>query len=80
MQAIHPTKHVAHTAQPLEVANNPDALLTIRTAGALAGVGISTVYARARNDPSFPKLLKHGTRCTRIRAGDFTAWLKAQAA
>lgn len=80
MQAITLTKHVAHAPQPLDVALNPDALLTIRTAGALAGIGVSTVYARARLDPTFPKLIKHGTRCTRIRAGDFTAWLKAQAA
>lgn len=71
--------HTPHKPQPLEAASNPDALLKISTAGALAGIGVSTVYHRARTDPTFPKLIKHGTRCTRIRAGDLTAWLKAQA-
>lgn len=73
-------KHSPHVIQPVAAADNPDALLKITTAATLAGIGTSTVYHRARTDPTFPKLIKHGTRCTRIRAGDLTAWLKAQAA
>ncbi len=72
-------KHSPHVAQPVSVADNPDALLKIPTAAMLAGGGVSTIYHRARTDPTFPKLIKMGARCTRIRAGDLTAWLKAQA-
>lgn len=72
-------KHGPHVAQPVEAADNPDALLRILTAALLMGCGQSTVYKHAANDPTFPKLIKLGTRCTRIRAGDLTAWLKAQA-
>lgn len=72
--------HTPHKPQPLDAAANPDALLKISTAGALAGRAVSTVYHLARTDPTFPKLIKHGTRCTRIRAGDLTDWLKAQVA
>lgn len=69
-----------HKTQPVAVAQNPDALLTVATSAALIGAGVSTVYALAAKDPTFPKLIKRGARCTRIRAGDLTAWLKAQAA
>jgi prophage regulatory protein len=72
--------HSAHIPQPVAAAENPDSLLKISTVAALAGIGISTVYHRARTDSTFPRLIKHGTRCTRVRAGDLTVWLKAQAA
>ncbi len=65
--------------QPLQAAQIPDALLTIETAVAIAGLSSSTIYRKAASDPTFPKLVRIGTRCTRIRAGDLTAWLAAQA-
>lgn len=65
--------------QPLLAAQIPDALLTINTAGAIGGLSSSTIYRKAASDPTFPKLVRIGTRCTRIRAGDFMAWLAAQA-
>jgi len=80
MNAQSKRKHKPHRQQPYDVAGNPDALLKLTTAGDLSGIGISTIYNRAKNDPSFPKLIRHGKRCTRIRAGDLTEWLKAQAA
>jgi len=73
-------KHSPHVTQPVAAADNPDALLKIATVATLAGIGTSTVYHLVRNDPSFPRLIKRGARCTRVRAGDLTAWLKAQAA
>ncbi len=73
-------KHSPHVAQPIEAADNPDALLRLTTAEILTGMGLSTLYKHAANDPTFPKLIKLGTRCTRIRAGDLMDWLKAQAA
>lgn len=69
----------AENPQPLSAAQIPDALLKLRTAAAVSGLSEATIYRKAATDPSFPKLVKMGKRCTRIRAGDLTAWLAAQA-
>ncbi len=73
-------KHSPHVIQPIAAADNPDALLKLSTVSTLAGIGQSTIYLRSRTDPTFPKLRKFGKRCTRIKASDLTAWLKAQVA
>lgn len=65
--------------QPLHVAQIADALLTMRTASAVAGLSEATLYRKAKSDPTFPRLIRMGARCTRIRAGDLTAWLSAKA-
>lgn len=65
--------------QPLQAAQIADALLTLRTASAVAGMSSATLYRRASTDPTFPRLIRLGTRCTRIRAGDLTAWLASKA-
>ncbi len=65
--------------QPIDAARLPDALLTMKTASVVAGLSEATLYRKAATDPSFPKLVRIGARCTRIRAGDLTAWLAAQA-
>lgn len=65
--------------QPLHAAQIADALLKMRTAAAVAGLSEATLYRKAATDPTFPKLVKIGARCTRIRAGELTAWLAAQA-
>ncbi|GAB1391034.1 hypothetical protein MASR1M6_32160 [Rubrivivax sp.] len=67
------------TRQPLHAAQIADALLTLRTAAAVAGLSETTIYRKAKEDPTFPRLIRMGRRCTRIRAGDLTAWLAAQA-
>lgn len=64
--------------QPLHAAQIADALLTMRTAAAVSGLSEATLYRKAASDAAFPKLVKLGARCTRIRAGDLTAWLTAQ--
>ena len=86
-QAIHESQGTKPDAdkpkrggnQPLHAAQIADALLTLRTASAVAGMSEATIYRRAKDDPSFPKLIRIGARCTRIRAGDLTAWLAAKA-
>ena len=65
--------------QPLHAAQIADALLKMSTAAAVSGLSEATLYRKAASDPTFPKLVKMGQRCTRIRAGDLTAWLSAQA-
>lgn len=68
-----------HPTQPLQAAQIADALLTLRTASAVAGMSQATLYRKAKADPTFPRLIKMGKRCTRLRAGDLTAWLALQA-
>jgi len=65
--------------QPLHAAQIADALLTLRTASAVAGLSEATLYRKAKTDPTFPPLVKMGRRCTRIRAGALTAWLASKA-
>lgn len=65
--------------QPLQAAQIADALLTLKTASAIAGISEATIYRKAAADPTFPKLIRLGTRCTRIRAGDLTAWIASKA-
>lgn len=65
--------------QPLHAACISDALLTLRTASAVAGLSEATLYRKAKTDPTFPPLVKLGQRCTRIRAGALTAWLASKA-
>jgi predicted DNA-binding transcriptional regulator AlpA len=65
--------------QPLSAAQVPDALLTLKTASAVAGLSPSTLRRKAESDPTFPAFVKMGKRCTRIQAGALTAWLAAQA-
>lgn len=67
------------SSQPLQAAQIAEALLTLRTASAIAGLSIATLYRRAKDDPSFPRLIRMGARCTRIRAADLTAWLSVKA-
>jgi predicted DNA-binding transcriptional regulator AlpA len=66
--------------QPLHVAEIADALLTLKTASAVAGLSSATLYRRAASDPTFPKLIRLGKRCTRVRAGELRLWLAAQGA
>lgn len=72
-------RHAPHVQQPLSAAENPDALLQARTVQALVGIGKSTLFTMVR-DGRFPQPVRRGPRWTRWRAGNVTAWLKAQGA
>lgn len=67
------------TKQPLEALELPDALLTITTVSAVIARSVSTIY-RMVAAGDFIAPVKFGTRCTRWRAGEVTAWLRAQGA
>jgi predicted DNA-binding transcriptional regulator AlpA len=73
------TERRQRTEQPLAAATIPDAQLSFKTVTAVTGFSEATIRRRAASDPTFPKLIRHGKRCTRIRAGDLMAWLAAQA-
>lgn len=72
-------RQAPHKPQPLEAAQYENALLRISTAAAFIGCGVSSLYDKAKSDPTFPRLIKFGTRCTRIRAGDLNEWVKSKA-
>lgn len=63
-------------AQPLHVAQQADALLKMQTVTALTGLSSSSVYRLVAAGELKP--IRRGTRCTRFRAGDITAWLRGQ--
>lgn len=63
----------------LRAVSIPDAFLSLRTAALAADLSVATLYRKAKSDPNFPKLIKIGARCTRVRAGDLTAWLASHA-
>lgn len=65
--------------QPFDVVQVDDALLTMRTACFVSGLSESTIYRKAKHDADFPRLVRIGARCTRIRAGDLKAWLRKHA-
>ena len=72
----HPNQRSADALHALHV---PDALVSMRTAARAADMGVATLYRKSKTDPKFPKLIKIGSRCTRIRAGDLTTWLASLA-
>jgi prophage regulatory protein len=63
--------------QTLETAQDPDALLKPATTAQLSGLSIASLYRKAKTK-DFPAPVKLGTRCTRWKAGEVRAWLKAQ--
>lgn len=75
-----PRQQRSTNQQPLHAAQIADALLTLKTASAVSGLSEATLYRKAATDPTFPKFVKLGQRCTRIRAGDLTAWIASKAA
>lgn len=75
------TKPRTRAAQPLHAAQLAQALLRLPTVEAITGLSKSTIYAKLKADNgSFPKPIRLGTRCTRFKASDITAWLAAQSA
>lgn len=63
--------------QPLGVIEVPGALLKLTTVAALSGRSLSTLHRDAKAGTL--KLTRKGTRCTRVRAEDARAYLRALA-
>lgn len=63
--------------QPLAALSVPDALLRIDVVRAATGLSSSSLY-RKLAAKQFPAPIRMGSRCTRWRAGDISAWLRAQ--
>lgn len=59
--------------QPLQAAELDDALLTLRTASATAGLSQATLYRLAAAGRL--QMVKIGNRCTRIRASELRRFM-----
>ena len=79
MQAVESTtrRNRRKQPQPISVVDLPDSLLTVETVSAVTGMSASSLYRLAKSGELVP--VKRGIRCTRWRAGDVTAYLRAQA-
>lgn len=53
-----------------------EARISAETFALLIDVHENTVWRRAKNDPSFPKPVKLGNRCTRFRVGDVRKFME----
>ncbi|MDZ4290733.1 MAG: hypothetical protein U1C47_02285 [Hydrogenophaga sp.] len=53
-----------------------EARVSPKTVSVLMDVHLNTVWRRARMDPTFPKPIKLGNRCTRFLVRDVRAFLK----
>lgn len=63
------------------VANLPDeALISVSVVALLLGQCRATVWRRMAQDPTFPRPIKLGSGCTRLRLGDVRAFIAQRAA
>lgn len=63
--------------QPLHALQLADALLRLKTVTQATGLSSATVYRKlAAGD--FPEPVRLGARCTRWKAADLRAWIRAQ--
>lgn len=77
-QQVHPIeKKKGRKVQPLEAANNPNALLTFATVCDLAGLSRATIH-RMIADGRFIDPVRLSSRCTRFRASEVNAWLASK--
>lgn len=53
-----------------EVAQVPATVLA-----AVLGIGLSTAWRRAKEDPDFPRLIVLGPKCTRASVGEIRAYI-----
>lgn len=74
-----PKTKTARSAQPLDAAQVPTALLKLATVTAVTGMSGATVYRKVKAG-LFPQPVRQGTRCTRWRAAEVAAWAAAQGA
>ena len=44
------------------------------------GIGVSTFFKYAKEDPTFPKGIKLSTRCTLYRLSELAGWLRSKRA
>lgn len=66
------------SAQSIDAAQIPDALLRIEVVKTITGFG-ETKIRELMAAGKFPKSIKQGPRCTRWRCADVTTWLRERA-
>lgn len=61
--------------QPLQAAQNGDALLKLQTLQSLAGLGKTTIYSKIKSGEL--EVVRLGKRCTRVRGGEAQRFLQS---
>lgn len=56
-----------------------DAWVTDKMVAAVLHLGVSTVWYRVANDPTFPRPIKLGPRCTRFSVAQLREWIARRA-
>lgn len=57
-----------------------EALVPVPVLAALTQQGTSTAWRKLASDPDYPKPIRLGNRCTRVRLGDIRAYIAGRAA
>lgn len=73
------TRDVARDSQSLHALQLADALLRISTVTQATGLSTATIYRRLATG-DFPQPVRLSARCTRWKAADVRAWIRAQGA
>jgi predicted DNA-binding transcriptional regulator AlpA len=55
------------------------AMVTVKTFSAVLDAGDSTVWRRAKNEPTFPQPIRLGSKCTRFNVGAIRAFIAGSA-
>ena len=58
--------------------HQPPAVLRAKVAAKYLGIGLSSLWRKAKIDPTFPKPIKLGERTTVWRLADLDTWLNKQ--
>lgn len=62
------------------ITNLPDeALVPVPVLAKLTHQGVSTAWKKLSSDPTYPKPVRLGARCTRVRLGDIRAFIAGRA-
>lgn len=54
-------------------------LISLETAAAIRDRCLSAEWKLAKDDPAYPELIRPTPRCTRVRLGDYLAYLDSKA-
>lgn len=67
------------TLPPYTLPATGDALIPDQKVAAAIDSGVSTVWYRVANDPTFPRPIKLGPRCTRFSVAALREWIARRA-
>lgn len=61
--------------QPFVLPEQGQGVIKLPQFASALGIGIATVYRRAKHEPNFPKIIRFGARCSRVDLDDARRYL-----